>query len=260
MIVEGQMHGGIAQGSGPRSSRSSSTTRTAASSSTAPWWTTSCRRPPTCRCSSSDHPETPSPVTPFGIGGSARAGRSRRRGDRERASATRWRRSESRSTGSRHARVVWRASCRGASSGEVRGVLHRRRPAGRRVGVPRGRRPDRAVRPRRAVGRDARTRPVQGTRHPEGRLRVGDVRDGDQIESKDPLRSLVLVSVGKSVKGAIGDLRSRDRVDFEAAPEGGTRVPLTSEVAIGGMLGALGQKAIAAKSGKSPRVRAGAPG
>jgi hypothetical protein len=69
-----------------------------------------------------------------------------------------------------------------------------------------------------------------------------------EIESKDPLKSLALSSVGKSIKGAIGNLRSKDRVDFEATPEGGTRVTLTSEVAVGGMLGALGHKAIASKS------------
>ena len=69
-----------------------------------------------------------------------------------------------------------------------------------------------------------------------------------QIESKEPLKSLALSSVGKSVKGAIGNLRSRDRVDFEPTPEGGTRVTLTSEIAVGGMLGALGHKAIASKS------------
>lgn len=69
-----------------------------------------------------------------------------------------------------------------------------------------------------------------------------------QIDSKEPLKSLALSSVGKSVKGAIGNLRSRDRVDFEPTPEGGTRVTLTSELAVGGMLGALGHKAIASKS------------
>lgn len=69
-----------------------------------------------------------------------------------------------------------------------------------------------------------------------------------QIESKDRLTSLALSSVGKSVKGAMGNLRSKDRVQFEATPEGGTRVTLTSEVAVGGMLGALGHKAIASKS------------
>ncbi len=69
-----------------------------------------------------------------------------------------------------------------------------------------------------------------------------------QIETRDPLRSLALASVGKSVKGAVGNLRSKDRVDFEPTQEGGTRVTLTSEVAVGGMLGALGHKAIASKS------------
>src|SRR5215510_16550824 len=68
------------------------------------------------------------------------------------------------------------------------------------------------------------------------------------VESRDPLRSLALASVGKSVKGAVGNVRSKDRVDFEPTAEGGTRVTLTSEVAVGGMLGALGHKVIASKS------------
>src|SRR5262245_61856977 len=69
-----------------------------------------------------------------------------------------------------------------------------------------------------------------------------------RVESRDPLRSLALASVGKSVKGAVGNLRSKDRVDFEPTAEGGTRVTLTSELAVGGMLGALGHKAIVSKS------------
>ena len=69
-----------------------------------------------------------------------------------------------------------------------------------------------------------------------------------QIDGKEPPRSLRLSSVGKSVRGAVGNLRSRDRVDLEPHPEGGTRVTLTSELAVGGMLGALGHKAIASKS------------
>lgn len=68
------------------------------------------------------------------------------------------------------------------------------------------------------------------------------------VESRAPLRSLALASVGKSVKGAVGHLHSKDRVDFEPTPEGGTRVMLTSEIAVGGMLGALGHKVIASKS------------
>jgi hypothetical protein len=69
-----------------------------------------------------------------------------------------------------------------------------------------------------------------------------------QIDGREPLRSLSLTSVGKSVRGAVGNLRSRDRVSLVPRPEGGTQVTLTSEMMVGGMLGALGHKAIAAKS------------
>jgi carbon monoxide dehydrogenase subunit G len=68
------------------------------------------------------------------------------------------------------------------------------------------------------------------------------------VERREPPSSLELHSTGKSVKGAVGNLRSRDRVDFERTPEGGTRVRLTSDLAVGGMLGALGHKVITSKS------------
>lgn len=69
-----------------------------------------------------------------------------------------------------------------------------------------------------------------------------------RVEAKGPMEFMVFSSIGKSVKGAVGNLRSRDRVEFEPLPGGGTRVRLTSEVAVGGMLGALGHKAIVTKS------------
>jgi len=69
-----------------------------------------------------------------------------------------------------------------------------------------------------------------------------------ELADQEPLRFMEFVSEGKSVAGAVGNLRSRDRVDFESVAGGGTLVRLTSEVAVGGMLGALGQRAIAAKS------------
>jgi len=74
-----------------------------------------------------------------------------------------------------------------------------------------------------------------------------------QVESRDPLRSLALASVGKSVKGAVGNVRSKDRVEFEPTPEGGTRVTLTSEIAVGGMLGALGHKVMCRSRRRSRR-------
>lgn len=69
-----------------------------------------------------------------------------------------------------------------------------------------------------------------------------------ELAGKQAGRFMEFTSVGKSVAGAVGNLRSRDRVEFATTATGGTRVTLTSEVAVGGMLGALGHKAIASKS------------
>jgi carbon monoxide dehydrogenase subunit G len=68
-----------------------------------------------------------------------------------------------------------------------------------------------------------------------------------RVVGRAPLHYLELSSVGKSIKGAAGNLRSKDRVEF-APTESGTRVTLTSDLAVGGMLGALGHKVIASKS------------
>ena len=69
-----------------------------------------------------------------------------------------------------------------------------------------------------------------------------------QLAAREPGAFMEFSSVGKSIAGAVGTLRSRDRVDFAPTERGGTRVMLTSEVAVGGMLGALGHKVIASKS------------
>jgi carbon monoxide dehydrogenase subunit G len=69
-----------------------------------------------------------------------------------------------------------------------------------------------------------------------------------ELAAKEPGRFMEFTSVGRSIAGAAGYLRSRDRVDFEPGRDGGTRVRLTSDLAVGGMLGALGGKAISAKS------------
>ena len=69
-----------------------------------------------------------------------------------------------------------------------------------------------------------------------------------ELAGAEPGAFMEFTSVGKSIAGAVGHLRSRDRVEFAPTEAGGTRVTLTSDVAVGGMLGALGHKAIAAKS------------
>jgi uncharacterized protein len=68
-----------------------------------------------------------------------------------------------------------------------------------------------------------------------------------QVDARAPLQYLELSSVGKSIKGALGNLRSKDRVEFEPT-DSGTRVTLSSDLAVGGMLGALGHKVIVSKS------------
>ncbi|WP_298727585.1 SRPBCC domain-containing protein [uncultured Ferrovibrio sp.] len=55
-------------------------------------------------------------------------------------------------------------------------------------------------------------------------------------------------SVGRTVRGAIGNLRSNDLVEFETTDDGATRVQLMSQPALGGMLGAVGHKMIVSKS------------
>ena len=69
-----------------------------------------------------------------------------------------------------------------------------------------------------------------------------------RVDRKEPMKFMEFSSTGRSVKGAIANVTSRDRVDLEPLPGGDTRVRLTSEVVVSGMLGALGHKAIMAKS------------
>ena len=67
MIVEGQVHGGLAQGIGQALLRAGGLRRRTASSATAPTWTTRCRGRPTCRASSSTiRASPPAPTTRSG--------------------------------------------------------------------------------------------------------------------------------------------------------------------------------------------------
>jgi hypothetical protein len=51
--------------------------------------------------------------------------------------------------------------------------------------------------------------------------------------------------IGRSVRGAAGNVRSTNRVELEEAENGSTRVLLESDMALGGMLGSVGQKVVA---------------
>jgi carbon monoxide dehydrogenase subunit G len=66
-----------------------------------------------------------------------------------------------------------------------------------------------------------------------------------RITGREPGRSMEFTGIGRSVRGAAGNVRSTNRVQLEEAENGSTRVLLESDVALGGMLGSVGQKVVA---------------
>lgn len=66
-----------------------------------------------------------------------------------------------------------------------------------------------------------------------------------RITAREPGRSMEFTGIGRSVRGAAGNVRSTNRVELEEAENGSTRVLLESDVALGGMLGSVGQKVVA---------------
>jgi carbon monoxide dehydrogenase subunit G len=69
-----------------------------------------------------------------------------------------------------------------------------------------------------------------------------------KMKSSDPGRFVEVESIGPSVKGARGELRSINRVEIEAAGDDATDVRLSAEVAVGGMLGSVGTKVMSLKA------------
>jgi carbon monoxide dehydrogenase subunit G len=68
------------------------------------------------------------------------------------------------------------------------------------------------------------------------------------VAAQEPGRYVEVVSVGRSVKGAVGELRSRNRVEIEPADESKTTVKMAADVALGGMLGSVGTKVMQIKA------------
>jgi carbon monoxide dehydrogenase subunit G len=79
-----------------------------------------------------------------------------------------------------------------------------------------------------------------------------------KVTGKEAPATLEMASTGRSILGAIGDLRATNRVDFEPADDSSTTVVLTSEVALGGMLGSVGQKVMASKARETAKEFAAA--
>jgi len=67
------------------------------------------------------------------------------------------------------------------------------------------------------------------------------------VSESRPNELLEITSVGKTVRGAAGEMRSVNRVEL-TDEDGKTGVRLASDVAVGGMLGSVGNKAMEAKA------------
>jgi carbon monoxide dehydrogenase subunit G len=68
-----------------------------------------------------------------------------------------------------------------------------------------------------------------------------------RVSEFEPMRHLEIVSIGKTISGAVGELRATNRVELEPV-EDKTQVRLIADIAVGGMLGSVGQKAMASKA------------
>jgi carbon monoxide dehydrogenase subunit G len=66
-----------------------------------------------------------------------------------------------------------------------------------------------------------------------------------RVTARDPGRSMQFTAVGRSVRGAAGNVRASHLVRLSGEGEGSTRVLLEGDVALGGMLGSVGQKVVA---------------
>lgn len=72
-----------------------------------------------------------------------------------------------------------------------------------------------------------------------------------QITERVEQQSMGFTSIGKAVRGAIGNFRSTNNVTLAPIEDGrGTAVTVTGEVALGGALGSLGQKVVAKQAEK----------
>jgi uncharacterized protein len=66
-----------------------------------------------------------------------------------------------------------------------------------------------------------------------------------RVTARDPGKSMEFTAVGRSVRGAAGNIRSNHVLRLSDEGEGSTRVFLEGDVALGGMLGSVGQKVVA---------------
>lgn len=75
-----------------------------------------------------------------------------------------------------------------------------------------------------------------------------------KVTSREAGRSISFSATGRSVRGAAGNVRVTNSVRLEDGDAGGTLVVLDAEVAMGGMLGAVGSKVIARQAAQAAKA------
>jgi hypothetical protein len=76
-----------------------------------------------------------------------------------------------------------------------------------------------------------------------------------RITERDPGRAMQFTAIGRTVRGAAGNIRTANVVRLQELDDGAaTRVILDADVALGGMIGSVGQKVVAKQAGKVTRT------
>jgi uncharacterized protein len=72
-----------------------------------------------------------------------------------------------------------------------------------------------------------------------------------RITDREPGKTMQFTAIGRSVRGAAGNIRTANMVRLQELDGGqATRVLLDADVALGGMIGSVGQKVVAKQAGK----------
>jgi carbon monoxide dehydrogenase subunit G len=71
-----------------------------------------------------------------------------------------------------------------------------------------------------------------------------------QITERVPASSMSFTAIGRSVRGAAGHVRATNVIELSEEGPDSTRVSLAADIALGGMIGSVGQKAVAKQARK----------
>ncbi len=68
------------------------------------------------------------------------------------------------------------------------------------------------------------------------------------LVDKEPQDRMTFTAAGRSVRGVRGDMSSKNRVELTDEGDHGTKVSVTCDLVLGGMVGSIGNKAVTAKA------------